>query len=410
MDTNALRSEFLHARAATESSVEHLSAEDMMLQPTLGASPAKWHLAHTSWFFETFILSQREFERFAPHFDSLFNSYYLGVGCPFDRPSRGMLSRPSLAEVRDYRNYVTGTIAELLSAGRLSEVELSLIELGINHEEQHQELILSDVKCAFLRNPLRPAYFSAAPERASKSSLRYVDVPGGVVDVGATGEGFSFDNEGPRHKVLLQPFSIASRPVTNGEFLAFVADGGYRDHRLWLADGWDWNSESKRQHPQYWSRDGEAFKEFTLYGMRDLDVNAIATHISFFEADAFATWAGKRLPTEFEWEHAVNHLRPLRATLREDGNYLAALPPTDEAIGFIGGVWEWTSSNYRPYPGYTIPKGNVGEYNGKFMNSQYVLRGGSFATPRRHIRASYRNFFHADATWQFSGFRLVADL
>ena len=383
--------DFLAVRARTVELTAGLSAEDCQIQSMPDASPVKWHLAHTSWFFSTFVLR----ELYRPGYDVLFNSYYHGVGPVSVRSQRGLMSRPSLAEVMEYRAWVDERVAALLVDGVSVEIA-ALVELGMHHEQQHQELILTDVLHALSLNPLKPAMSdqSRRQERRShmESSRRderrshmpdpsFIAHDGGVVEIGAGKSGFAFDNERPRHRVLLEPFLIASRPVTCGEYLAFVRDGGYAEPRLWLSDGWAFVQAARVRRPLYWSESLDA--EFTLAGEVALDPDAPVCHISHYEADAFARWAGARLPTEFEWE--------------------AAAPPAS------GQVWEWTASAYLPYPGFRVADGAVGEYNGKFMSGQMVLRGGSFATPAGHGRPSYRNFFPPSARWQFAGLRLARD-
>jgi ergothioneine biosynthesis protein EgtB len=349
------------------------------------ASPVKWHLAHTTWFFETFVLARfaAAHRAFHPAYRFLFNSYYNAVGEQFARPQRGMLSRPSLEQIRAYRASVDEAMAALLAGKTLSDEALGLVELGVHHEQQHQELILTDVKHLLSLNPLEPAYGAHGPHPArSAAPLAWRALEGGDVDIGHDGAGFAFDNETPRHRAVLVPFEIASRPATNAEFLAFVEDDGYRRPELWLSEGWSAVQAQGWQAPLYWRRRGGAWLEFTLRGAQPLDPEAPAAHVSHFEADAFARWAGARLPTEFEWEHAAAN---------------------------AGQVWEWTSSSYGPYPGYRPAPGAVGEYNGKFMSNQYVLRGSSCATPAEHARRTYRNFFPSYARWQFSGVRLARD-
>jgi ergothioneine biosynthesis protein EgtB len=350
------------------------------------ASPVKWHLAHTTWFFETFVLERHAggHRPFHPAFRFLFNSYYNAVGEQFPRPQRGMVSRPGLQEVLRYRAYVDAGMARLLGGRALSAEALDLVELGLQHEQQHQELILTDVKHLLSLNPLEPAYGARAPHPARTAQpLAWRACEGGAVEIGHDGTGFAFDNELPRHGQLLVPFEIASRPATNGEYLAFVEDGGYRRPELWLSEGWQAVLAQRWEAPLYWRRRDGAWHEFTLRGLQPLDPECPVSHVSHFEADAYARWANARLPTEFEWEHAAR-----------DG----------------GQVWEWTSSSYGPYPGYRPAPGAVGEYNGKFMSNQYVLRGGSCATPAGHARRSYRNFFPSAARWQFSGVRLARDV
>ncbi len=372
-------------RKASERLAEGLSAEDCALQSMPDASPVKWHLAHTTWFFETFVLERCDAAHrpFDPAFRFLFNSYYNGVGEQHPRPQRGMLSRPGLDEVRRYRAHVDERMRALL-AGRTLPVEaLDLVELGLHHEQQHQELILTDLKHLFSLNPLEPAYRAGVPEPATGIALAWRPYAGGEIDIGHNGTAFAFDNELPRHRQILAPFELANRPATNAEYLAFVEDGGYRRPELWLSEGWATQQAQRWEAPLYWRKRDAAWQQFTLHGMQPLDANASVAHISHFEADAFARWSQARLPTEFELEAAG---------------------------GACADVWQWTSSSYGPYPGYRPAPGAVGEYNGKFMSNQYVLRGGSSATPAGHLRNTYRNFFPSAARWQFSGVRLARDI
>ena len=371
-----------------------LSPEDCQIQSMPDASPVKWHLAHSSWFFETVILSRRPgYRPFDPSFAYLFNSYYEALGPRHPRPRRGLITRPTLEQVLDFRAHVDAAMEGVLGDPQLRDAVL----LGLHHEQQHQELILTDIKHAFFANPLLPAYSDSPlclPARAGES-LRWLEHPGGIAEIGHAGGGFGFDNETPRHEVLLRPFRIASRPVTNGEYRAFIADGGYRRPELWLSEGWAMVQQEGWEAPLYWLKDDDgSAKEnplvFTLAGVMPLDPGAPVEHVSFFEAAAYAAWAGKRLPTEFEWEAAAT---------------------ADACRGGFdhGQVWEWTRSSYDPYPGFRPFKGIAAEYNGKFMVGQLVLRGGSVATPPGHARPSYRNFFPPSARWQFSGIRLAED-
>ena len=380
-----------------------LSEADANLQPFADASPAKWHLAHTTWFFETFVLKPHApgYEPLDERYHFLFNSYYVGEGERHARPKRGMLSRPSLAELRDWRAHVDAALARAVPS--LPERALVLVELGINHEQQHQELLLTDLLAAFAENPLEPAY-GELPPPACFAVEAQTWLPGreGKVAIGAGPDGFAFDCERPRHDVLLTPHQIAARAVTNREWSEFVTDGGYRTATLWLSDGWDWVQRERITAPLYWHGDGTMF---TLGGRRDVDGAAPVTHLSYYEADAFARWAGARLPTEAEWEDFAASADPWL------GHQLDAAGPVVPKAGggLFGDVWQWTASAYLPYPGFKTAEGAVGEYNGKFMSGQMVLRGASCATPRGHSRASYRNFFPPSARWQFTGVRLARD-
>ncbi|CAM0999337.1 ergothioneine biosynthesis protein EgtB [Rhodanobacter sp. Root179] len=387
----------------------NLSAEDLQLQSMPDASPGKWHLAHTTWFFEQFVLGRDPAYRPRdPAWHYLFNSYYQSVGPMHARPQRGLLSRPSLDEVRDYRRRIDNMVADLLA--RQDDAELSsLIELGLHHEQQHQELLLTDIKHAFWCNPLQPAYRAPilAEAGAKAVPLRYIDGGEGIVEIGHRGEGFAFDNETPRHRTLLQPHALANRLVTNAEYLAFVREGGYREPGLWLSEGWATVQREGWQHPIYWQDD--LASEFTLAGVRAIDPQEPVCHLSYFEAEAFARWAGARLPTEAEWESAAQGL-PVHGNLQDQGRCQPQPAVAGEGLlQMFGDVWEWTASPYISYPGFRPLPGSLGEYNGKFMCGQWVLRGGSCATPRDHLRATYRNFFPPHARWQFAGLRLGQD-
>jgi len=407
---------YRQVRAATLRLVDGLDDADLTPQSAEFASPGKWHLAHTTWFFEQFVLAAfgTGYRRFDERFGFLFNSYYNGVGARYERPRRGLLTRPSLAQVRAYRAHVDHAMADFLGTRVAGDVG-SLVELGLQHEQQHQELILTDLLHLFAQNPLRPAVraAAAAPPTAPAAPLGWVAFEGGVVETGHAGAAFAFDNESPRHAVALRPFRLATRPVTNREWLAFVEAGGYAEPQLWLSDGWDTVQSQRWQAPLYWelADDGRTRLQMTLAGLQPLALDAPVSHVSFFEADAYARWAGKRLPTEFEWERAAREL-PVEGNFVDTGAWAprADVQPSATALRqMFGDVWEWTASPYVAYPGFRPAPGAVGEYNGKFMNGQYVLRGGSCASPRSHLRASYRNFFQPGQRWQFSGLRLVED-
>ena len=391
MKPATLSERYRAVRGHTLALVAPLSAEDCCVQSMPDASPAKWHLGHTTWFFETFILETLEphFQPFDPAFRVLFNSYYNRVGEQHPRAQRGALTRPGLDHVLAYRADVDRRMEALWAAQVPTDID-RLAELGLHHEQQHQELLITDIKHLLSLNPLHPAY---APEKNTaviNPPAGWHNCAGGLVEVGQAGDGFCFDNETPRHRVFLRPYQLATGLVTNAEYAAFIEAGGYREAQYWLAEGWDWQRAQGRAHPLHWAPGVDGWRAFTLTGMHALDLRLPVVHVSYFEADAYARWAGARLPTEAEWEHAV-------AT---DADRFAHL--TDQA-------WQWTASSYAPYPGFRAQPGALGEYNGKFMVNQYVLRGGSIATPAGHTRVSYRNFFPASACWQFSGIRLARD-
>jgi ergothioneine biosynthesis protein EgtB len=411
---DGLLRDYDEVRAFTESLCEGLAAEDQVVQSMPDVSPTKWHLAHTSWFFETFVVTPRlrEYQPIDPQYAFLFNSYYVHAGERHCRAQRGYISRPTVAEVRQYREHVDHAVRQLVGAA--TEAELSglqqVLELGLHHERQHQELMATDIKHVFGVNPLRPPYREGAPLRSSDPGpAQWVERPGGLVEIGHSGSGFAYDNEGPRHRVWLEPFLLADRLVTNGDYLEFMGDGGYRRPELWLSMGWAHATEHEWTEPFYWERRDGHWWSYTLAGMREIDLHEPVVHLSYFEADAFARWAGARLPTEAEWEAAAAGL-PVEGNLVETGRFHPAPAPAGGGVRqMYGDVWEWTRSQYSPYPGYTPPPGALGEYNGKFMCNQFVLRGGSCATSATHIRSTYRNFFPPDATWQFTGLRLARD-
>jgi ergothioneine biosynthesis protein EgtB len=391
----ALLERFCAVRSASLRLAGGLSPEDQCVQSMPDASPTKWHLAHTSWFFEALILQRNDphYRCFDARYAYLFNSYYEALGARHARELRGMLTRPALDEVLRYRRHVDDAVASLFRSHAVDGPMASLVELGLHHEQQHQELMLTDIKHAFYLNPLRPAYQRAESIAVSApAALRWCAHRGGIQNVGHEGPTFAFDNEGPRHAVLLRPFELASRMVTCGEFLEFIRDGGYRRADLWLSDGWATVQKQGWAAPLYWEADGDGgFRVFTLHGMQPLNPDEAACHLSYYEACAYAAWAHARLPTEFEWEAA------------------AAAWPASAPEPICRSVWQWTRSSYDPYPGFQASADPVGEYNGKFMVGQLVLRGGSFATPPGHIRITYRNFFPPGARWQFSGLRLARD-
>jgi ergothioneine biosynthesis protein EgtB len=398
-------------RNRTEKICEPLLTEDYVVQPIVDVSPPKWHLAHTSWFFETLILKKmhKRYKVFDSAFNYIFNSYYESIGNRLLRTDRGNLTRPSVHQVYEYRRYVDRHIQELLRA-KLDLEFLTLLELGLQHEQQHQELLITDIKYIFGHNPLLPQYSEKGKQdiKALNSNIHFLDIPEGMYEVGFSNGGFYFDNEKPAHKRFIQKFKVMNRLITNREFLQFMQDGGYKNFSYWLADGWEairlqgWNA------PFYWiEKDGD-WHEYTLGGLRKIDPDEPVTHISFYEAEAFANWAGKRLLTEFEWEVAANYLKAdvSKGNFVESGSY-HTVPASGDNMQFLGDAWEWTYSAYHPYPGYKRMEGPLGEYNGKFMIGQMVLRGGSCATPSSHIRTTYRNFFQPDKRWQFTGIRLA---
>ncbi|OYY91150.1 MAG: hypothetical protein B7Y45_03930 [Sphingomonas sp. 28-66-16] len=411
VDRSQLAARYVAVRGLTVDLVAPLSDADATVQSMDDASPAKWHLAHTTWFFETFILRDHvaAYRLHDPRFPFLFNSYYEAEGARHARSRRGMITRPTLDEVLGYRAAVDAALVAALAD--LPMAALDLVALGCHHEEQHQELLITDMLHLFAQNPTEPAIWRAARKVpvGMPGPIGWTRHAGGIAEIGHDGDGFAFDAEAPRHQTLLLPHAIADRTVTNGEWAAFIADGGYREPRHWLSDGWTWVKAEGIAAPLYWeARDG-GWTRFGLDGRRAIDPAAPVTHISFYEADAYASWAGARLPTEAEWEVAAQAQDP------ESGNQLDRAGPVEPrpstaGPAWYGDVWEWTGSAFRPYPGFRAVEGAVGEYNGKFMSGQCVLRGGSCATPRGHVRASYRNFFYPHQRWQFTGVRLAKDL
>lgn len=419
LSRGSLAALYQEVRQVTVSLCAPLAIEDYVVQSMPDASPSKWHLAHTSWFFETFVLKPALGDEpvVSPRYAYLFNSYYNAAGERIARPERGLLSRPTVAEIYRYREIIDDRMRSFLRAAGedpLASFAATTV-LGLNHEQQHQELILTDLKHAFGRNPLRPAYREwGAIAGGPPAPMRWLSYAAGLRSIGHGGAGFAFDNESPRHRVFVEAFRLANRLVTNGEFLAFIDDGGYRRPEFWLSDGWNDRNLHGWTAPLYWEEEasGGRWRVMTLAGLRDLDENEPVCHVSFYEADAFARWAGARLPTEAEWEVAAEGAIIRGNLLENEWFHPAPLDSSvDESIPaqLFGDVWEWTCSPYTPYPGFRPAAGALGEYNGKFMCNQMVLRGGSCATPRSHIRSTYRNFFPPEARWQFTGIRLAQD-
>lgn len=416
---NSLVDYFKTVRNFTEELTSPLETEDFVIQSMPDVSPAKWHLAHTSWFFEKFLLSafKDEYKPFRHIYDYLFNSYYVLAGERHCRPKRGLISRPTVSEVFEYRRHIDNMVLDMIEKSdedTYSSISYIII-IGINHEQQHQELILTDIKHVFSENPLDPVYSGSSSEVHNTDltpKQSWVDFPEGIYNIGNKGDSFGYDNEFPIHKAYLRNFRLATVPVTNGEYIEFIENGGYRKPELWLSDGWSTLTENNWDSPLYWYRKDSRWYCFTLSGSREVDPDEPICHVSFYEADAFARWSGYRLPTEFEWEVASAGAE-IEGNFVESGKFhpSASLSNTgSELQKLFGDVWEWTSSPYAPYPGYKTLPGALGEYNGKFMCNQMVLRGGSCATSKSHIRRTYRNFFPPDARWQFSGIRLADDV
>jgi len=428
---------FERVRRASEAFAAPLAPEDQVIQSMPDVSPTKWHLAHVTWFFEEFVLTKADssYNPFDPDYAFLFNSYYYTIGQMYARPRRGLISRPTVSQVLDYRAHVSAAVLDLIETANEATYRdfAPLIEIGCRHEEQHQELIYTDIKHVLSCNPTYPAAYpapAASPVRTvgDLGAPEYLTFEGGLIEIGHPGTDGSgnacfgvFDNETPRHKIWLEPFALADRPVTQGDYLEFIEDGGYGRVALWLSDGWAWINETGREAPLYWIKKDGAWHEFTLAGLRPLDPNKPVSHLSYYEADAYAAWAGARLPSEAEWEHVAAGY-PVTGTFAGGAAGTAPEPApisaeelsqaraSKRAVRLFGDVWEWTRTPYEPYPGFKAHEGSLGEYNGKFMCSQYVLRGGSAATPTGHVRLTYRNFFPADAQWQLSGLRLARDL
>ncbi len=404
---------FQDVRSQTHHLVSTLQPEDFVVQPVVDVSPPKWHLAHTTWFFEQFILLNfsSNYKAFHPDYNFLFNSYYESVGSRVLRANRGNMTRPGIDEIVEYRQYIDHAMHQLLKAGNYTKEVEELITLGLHHEQQHQELLVTDIKYILGNNPLFPIFKS--PNKVNKDKIgiveKFIDVPEGIYEIGYKGNEFHFDNEKGNHKVFLHSYRYMDRLITNGEYMEFVADDGYGNFEFWLMEGWEWVKANNVRSPMYWFDEDGEWKNYTLGGYGPIDLNAPVTHISYFEADAYAAWRGKRLLTEFEWEVAAktNEVsNPASGNFVESGNY-QPVASVNANHQLFGDVWEWTNSAYLPYPYFKKAKGAVGEYNGKFMVNQKVLRGGSCATPTNHIRQTYRNFFHPNLRWQFTGIRLA---
>ena len=408
-ELRSLADAYTAVRSLTLELCAGLAPEDMVVQSMPDTSPVKWHLAHTSWFFEHFVLEPQApgYRVFHPDYGYLFNSYYYTVGAMHPRPARGLLSRPLVAEVLRYREHVDQQLLELIGRRKDDAALMALITLGLNHEQQHQELLLMDIKHLFSLNPLKPVWRESPRAMAQKPALlKYLPRPGGLFPIGHGGEGFAFDNETPRHQELIQAHAIATRPVSNAEYREFIRAGGYRMPELWLSDGWATLQREAWDRPLYWSADMTA--EFTLGGLREIEAGAPVVHLSYYEADAYARWAGARLPTEAEWESLAME-QPVAGNFLDAGLFQPAASAAEGLTQLYGDVWEWTASPYMAYPGFKPLAGSLGEYNGKFMANQLVLRGGCCVTPAGHVRASYRNFFYPHQRWQFSGLRLAKD-
>ena len=409
-----LLSRYHRIRAQTEALCQPLATEDYCIQSMPDVSPPKWHLGHTTWFFETFLLSlyEQDYRPYHPGYDYLFNSYYETVGTPYPRSRRGLLSRPTVEEIYNYRAHTDAAMTRLIENETPEWNEIAKrVLLGLQHEQQHQELLLTDIKHIYAINPLQLAYALVAPVESSNApELSWIKYSGDLISIGHSGEGFAFDNELPKHRVYLDDYVLASRPVSNGEYLAFIQNGGYECPEYWLSDGWRIVNEQAWRAPLYWQQHGGQWWSMTLNGLLPINLQEPVCHVSYYEADAYARFAGSRLPSEAEWERAACEI-PVSGNFMESGRLHPA--PTDDTIDsaqFYGDVWEWTCSNYAPYPGYRTLPGALGEYNGKFMCNQMVLRGGSCVTPQSHVRPSYRNFFPPESRWQFSGIRLASGL
>ncbi|MEM6345730.1 MAG: ergothioneine biosynthesis protein EgtB [Bacteroidota bacterium] len=411
-----LIADFQRVRAQSQNICAPLQKEDYVAQPVVFVSPPKWHLGHTTWFFETFLLQEfmEGYELFHPRYAYVFNSYYEGAGERVQRSDRGNLTRPTVDKVYAYREYVDRHVERLLSTVEITDEIAYIVQIGLHHEQQHQELLFYDIQYILGHNPLFPTYKEGAQieSHAGTPSLEWLEMEEGIYEVGHDGKGFHFDNEGGKHRVFLEPYRITDRLITNAEYLAFVEAGGYKDYQYWLEEGWRWVNENQVDSPMYWFKVNGQWQQFSMQGMHPLDLNAPVTHISYYEAQAFAKWKGLRLPTEFEWEAACLHYAPEIPELANfvDAEQFRPVARQGKDYQFYGDCWEWTQSAYLPYPRYEAPEGTLGEYNGKFMVNQMVLKGGSCATPRDHIRPTYRNFFQAEMRWHYTGLRLAETL
>lgn len=414
-DAKYIRRMFSSARQATMDLCSPLERDDYMVQSTADASPPKWHLGHTTWFFDNFILKeyQKDYSPVDPNYGFVFNSYYETVGTYVPKPARATISRPSLEKVLEYRELTENSILALIEDESSEDHQDILYRalLGINHEQQHQELLLMDIKMNFHASTFKPAYTAKSRTSQRPGQVEWLSFDPGIQPIGHDGKGFSFDNETPRHRELIHPFSLADRPVTNGEYLKFIQDGGYRRPELWLSSGWAWRLENGIEHPLYWEKDGDSYSFFTLSGLKSLDLLEPVSHVSYYEADAFARWSECRLPTEAQWEYAAGgNKSAFQSNHLELGHFRPVmLEDSGGPLRGMGNTWEWTSSSYLPYPGFRPLPGSLGEYNGKFMSGQMVLKGASYGTPNGHSRKSYRNFYHPASQWQFSGIRLARD-
>lgn len=412
---NKLQQDYNRVRLETVNICKPLNEEEYLLQAIDEASPPKWHLAHTTWFFENFILKKyvKNYKTFNNYFSFLFNSYYNSVGSMLEKSKRNLISRPDINEVYEYRKYIDLNMNEFLNDIKINDEINLILQTGLNHEQQHQELLFMDIKSNFYANPLMPSYHQSKEYVSNFSELKFIDFGDELSYIGYSGDNFFFDNEKPHHKVYINKFKLASRPVLNGEYLNFIENGGYENPKYWLSDGWITKNKNNWKSPLYWEKIDNQWNIFTLNGLEKLDLNSPVSHISYYEAEAYAHWANKRLVNEFEWEYVANKLKLEDNNLANfsDNKYYKPINTQEKSIinQMYGDVWEWTSSAYLPYPGFNAVYEGLGEYNGKFMINQMVLKGGCCVTPRDHIRSSYRNFFYPENRWQFSGIRLAAN-